>query len=405
MAFVSSVPVPTISATGCAVPDFASIYAGLVSDFQGIYGTDAVLDPASLDGQWLGILATAFKNYVDSFLACYNAFSPATAQGAGLSSVVKVNGISRDAASYSTVDIVNIGQAGRTIVGPQIRDQAGNLWTMPDFAIPFSGSITVTATCTIIGAVLVPAGSASGDGGFWSIAAPQLGWQSVSNPSAASPGAPVEGDAALRVRQGLSVALSSQTVLDGIVADILTIPGVTRAKAYENDSDITDANDIPAHGTAFVIDGGDAAAIAQAIALKKTQGSPTYGTATQTVLVGKAQVPRQIQFFRPVEPIITYNVTVATLPGYTLDTRAAIQQALADFTNEQGIGGSNGIIAINDTYEPVLGVSIGGARPFKVKSITMARGGTVTQAADLPIAFYEAPLGIAANVNVAEVSS
>ena len=396
----SSVPIPYIDAAGFHMPAWADVLAAHKVDYQGVYGADVDLtDAADQDVEWLTIEAFAMMETFALGLAIYEAFSPVSAQGTGLSSVVKVNGITRKVASNSTCTVTVIGQAGTILTDQQVSDGA-NAWTLPSsIVIPFSGTINVTATCMTPGAVAVQPGQLS------TIINGTRGLQSISNAAPASVGLPIERDSQLRVRQALSVAKPSQTVLDGIVADILSIPGVTRAKAYENDTDVVDANGIPPHGTAFVVDGGDAQVIAQAIALKKTQGSPTYGTATQAVLVGKAQIPRQIQFFRPVEPPITYNVTVATLPGYTLDTRAAIKQALADFTNAQGIGGSNGIIAINDAYGPVLGVSIGGARPFKVKSITVGRSSNPTQAADIPVAFYEAPLGLAANVNVAEVAS
>lgn len=60
----------------------------------------------------------------DTYALCgdvYNAFSPSTAQGAGLSSVVKINGIRRKTASYSTVDLRIVGQVGTIVTGRQGR--------------------------------------------------------------------------------------------------------------------------------------------------------------------------------------------------------------------------------------------------------------------------------------------
>lgn len=390
--FTSNVPVPSVDATGCHIPAFADIYAGVIADYQGIYGSDVVLTPDTQDGQYLGILAKAFYDYGTAFLAAVNAFSPTTAQGTGLSSIVKLNGITRKVASSSTVDITNVGQPGVTVTGPQVRDPAGNLWTMPDFTFPFSGAIVVTATCAVLGANPAPAGTE------WTIATPQYGWASVSNASDAALGAPVESDPQLRVRQSQSVALPSQTVLDGIVADLEALPGVAAVVPYENDTDVVDANGIPAHGTAFVVEGGDAAAIASVIALKKTQGSPTYGTATQTVLVGAAQVPRSVQFFRPVFPAITSNILLKPLAGYTLDIENGVKQAVADWINGLGIGTS---VDIEDIREPILNYSLAGNRPYKLISVTIARGGKITQDASVPIAFYEQALGVASNINIA----
>lgn len=388
MAFVSSVPMPYVDATGLHLPDFSAIYAGLVTDFQALYGADVVLDPSTLDGQWLGILATAFKNTGDSVGAAYQARSPEDAQGVGLSSIVKINGIERKTPSYSTVDLVCVGQAGRTIVGPVVRDPAGLSWSMPDFTIPFSGQITVTATCGTIGAVAVPAGGVSGQSGYWTIATPQFGWQSVSNPATAAPGQPVETDAQLRIRQAESTMLPSQTVLDGIVGALVALPGVTRLAPYENDTNDADAvTGIPAHAICIVIEGGDEQAIAQVIALKKTPGCGTYGTAVATVF-NRAGVARDIRFFRPQSVTITWIVTVKALAGYTLDAQAAIQQAVSDWTNALGIGTG---VSLARAYVPANLVGDAKASTFELIGLAAARDGTTTTPVDVSIAFNEAP--------------
>ena len=62
------------------------------------YGSDAVLTPDSQDGQLLAVFAQAIYDNGQALIAIYNSFSPATAQGAGLSSLVKINGLARDVA-------------------------------------------------------------------------------------------------------------------------------------------------------------------------------------------------------------------------------------------------------------------------------------------------------------------
>ncbi|WP_230972987.1 baseplate J/gp47 family protein [Burkholderia vietnamiensis] len=186
---------------------------------------------------------------------------------------VKINGIARKVASYSSADLVLIGQAGATITNGVAKDANGVQWLLPaTVTIPPSGTITVTATCASIGEVSARAGTIN------QIATPALGWQSETDPADAAEGAPVEKDAVLRQRQTVSTALPSLTVLDGIIGAVANVPGVTRYVPYENDTDATDANGIPSHSISLVVEGGDATAIANAIAAKKTPGSGTYGT-------------------------------------------------------------------------------------------------------------------------------
>jgi uncharacterized phage protein gp47/JayE len=193
-----------VSPTGITAPDLNDILDTLVSQFQGIYGSDTYLGPDSQDGQWLGVLSQAFYDSNATSVAVYNQFSPATSVGTGLSSVVKINGMSRLKSSNSTVDLVLVGQAYTPIYSGVVTDNLGlgTQWALPAFVtIPASGTITVTATSTVSGAV------AAAQGTLTKIVTPTPGWQSVTNPAAAVPGAPIETDPQLRVRQGNSTSL------------------------------------------------------------------------------------------------------------------------------------------------------------------------------------------------------
>lgn len=126
------------------------------------------------------------------------------------------------------------------------------------------GRAVVTATAQKAGAITALPGDVS------QIATPTRGWQSVTNPEAATAGKPVETDAELRQRQALSVALPSRTVMEGLIGAIANITGVTRYKGYDNDTSETDINGVPAHAVSMVVDGGDAEEIARIIAIKIT---------------------------------------------------------------------------------------------------------------------------------------
>ncbi len=391
--FTSTVPVPSVDATGLHIPAFEDIYAALQADYRSVYGQDTNLDPDTTDGEWIGIQAAAFNGYCAAFAAAYNAFSPATAQGAGLSSVVKTNGIAREVATNSTSDLTVVGQAG-TIISAGVATDGTTAWALPDpVLIPFAGQVIVTATCQTVGAVAAPAGTIN------QISTPTRGWQSVSNAADASLGSPVETDAQLRVRQGVSTMLGATGVIDGILGAVLNLPGVGAARIYENDTDIADANGIPGHTISLVVNGGDAQAIATAIARRKLSAG-TYGTTTETVVTGIAGISRRIAFFRPTQPSITWGVSLRILKGFTTDIQAQVQQALSDWTNALGIGaGDAGRIMLARAYAPALltGVSAG---TFELLNLTVARDGQALAAQDVPIAFAEAPFCTPALVSV-----
>ena len=388
----TSIPVPSIDATGCHLPAFADILSGVQAGYKGIYGQDINLDNSTQDAQWLALIALAFNDYAAAFLQAYNAYSPATAQGTGLSSIVKTNGIAREAASYSTCDLTIIGQAGRILTDAIAGDPNGNSWALPTpLTIPLSGSLVATATCLTIGAVSAAAGTIT------SIKTPQRGWQSVNNAGAATEGAPVETDPQIRVRDFQSTMLPSQTVLDGIIGAIAALPNVERYRAYENDTNVTDTNGIPGHTLSFIVDGGDATQICQVIASKKTPGAGTFGSVSETITDAYG-IPRQIRFYRPVEPVITYLVSIKAFSGFTTDTQASIAQAMSDWTNAIGIGNN---VLLTRAYAPALLPGSTASTLFEITGLQMARDGAVPQAADIAIAFNEAPFCLPEYVNFA----
>ncbi|MGH1604164.1 baseplate J/gp47 family protein [Yersinia proxima] len=321
-----------VSATGITAPDFETIRSTLVSYFQEIYGGDSYLDADSKDGQMVTLYALGIHDANNSTIAVYNSFSPATATGNGLSSNVKINGIKRNKETNSTVDLLLTGSVGLVIPNGAARDADGVRWDLPaSVIIGLDGTATATAICSVPGAIVALANTVK------EIATPTRGWLSVNNPTAATPGKPVEMDAELRVRQAVSVALPSRTVLDGILGAIAGIGGVERYRGYENDTSITDGNGIPSHSISIVVDGGDATEIAQTIALKKGPGSGTYGTTTIPIK-DKYGIVHPINFFRKGTVQIYVRLEIKALQGYTSSIGTAIKNSIAEYINEIEIG-------------------------------------------------------------------
>ncbi|MGO4171546.1 baseplate J/gp47 family protein [Bosea sp. TAF32] len=354
-------------------------------EVRGIFGQDIYIDPDSQDGQLLAIFAAAVDAANAMAVQVYNAFSPSSARGVGLSSVVKINGIKRLVASNSTVDLLITGQAGTTITGGIATDDAGNQWLLPSpVVIPFDGDITVTAIAKDAGAIAALPGTVTG------IGTPTRGWQSVTNPNAAVAGQPVELDAQLRKRQTVSTALPSLTVFEGTIGAVASITGVDRLKGYENDTETTDANGIPAHSISLVVQGGDATAIAQAIAAKKTPGTGTYGT-TSVTITDEYGVARSINFYRPTAATIKVAISLKALAGYTTAIEASIKQAVVDFINGLDIGGTSGAVEWAEVFVPANLALGDGAKTYKITALTIAKNAGPFGTSDLAIAFNEAP--------------
>jgi hypothetical protein len=176
---------------------------------------------------------------------------------------------------------------------------------------------------------------------------------------------------------------------------------VTRYQAYENDTDETDSNGIPSHSISLVVEGGDATAIANAIAAKKTPGGGTYGTTTVTV-INRYGMPININIFRPTDQAISVAISFRALAGYTSTIGAAAQQAVSDYINSVAIGGGP---AAGVEWDACIAAakSVTGASAFKIESLTLSGpGGAGTP--DVPLAFNQAATCTPASVVMTPVT-
>ena len=376
-------PLTTLSAAvtpaGISSPGYADILSSLQASYRIIHGADVYLGPDTQDGQQLAIFARAQFDTNQALISVYNSFSPQFAQGAGLSSVVKINGIARLVASNSQVDLLIGGTVGTVIADGRAVDAVGNSWNLPaSVTIPPAASILVTATCSVAGAIAAAVGTIS------TIGTPTFGWSTVTNPSAASLGAPVESDATLRRRQSLSVSLPALTVLASTVAAVQAITGVTEVVAYENDTNSADANGLPPHSIAIVVVGGDASAIARAIMVKKTPGCLTYGT-TVVPVVDSVGITHNIAFFVPTNVAISVAITIQALAGYAASAVVDIKQAVSDYINTSLLIGQS--VFISRLYLPAQLGGLGASGTFELRSLLASASPAAPTAADIPIAF------------------
>ncbi|EPY4379596.1 baseplate J/gp47 family protein [Klebsiella pneumoniae] len=372
----------TVTAEGISAPDYQTVMDTITGYFQQIYGSDAYLEPDSKDGQMVALVALAIHDANNTAISVYRSFSPATALGDALTSNVKINGITRRAATNSTVDLLLTGTIGTTIINGSVRDTNSVVWNLPaTVVIGSDGTVVATATCANSGAVAAVEGSVNG------INTPTRGWASVTNPLAATVGVAAETDAELRVRQSQSVALASLTPFDAVDGAIANVEGVTRHKLFENDTETTDSNGLPPHSISAIVEGGDATEIANTIRSVKGQGVSTYGT-TAVIVTDKYGNPYIIRFSRPVDVPIYVSITLKALTGYSSEVGDEIKTAVAAYINSLAIGDS---VLLSRVYSPAnLGVVSGGnARYYDIMELLIGRSADDVAAANVVVAYDE----------------
>lgn len=384
---------PYIDAAGLHIPTYVDIRDDLVDQYKSIFGEDIYLDPDSQDYQMISAYAAKTYDTMQLLQIVYNNHSPKTALGTALSSLVKLNGIARKTASYSTCVLTITGTPGTVIAAGVAKDAAGVLWDLPANVTLTGETTEVTAICEDIGAIEAPVGSIN------VINTPQKGWISVTNAVPAVVGQPIETDVQLRARQSISVALPSRNMLDGTRAAIAAISGVTRYHVYDNDTSVTDDNGIPSHSICAVVEGGLDADIAEAIYLHKGPGGGTYGSTTYNY-TNEDGITTAIRYTRPSYSIIDVVVTVRQGAGYTADLLTTIQTNIENYINGLTIGED---VTITGTLTAITAAVENPSNPaFRLASLTIGETGEAQGYTDVEVA-YNAVAAVG-TVSVTEVT-
>jgi uncharacterized phage protein gp47/JayE len=379
-----------ITLTGVVAPVYNDILESLKASFSSIYGSDRDLDADTQDGQLLAIFAKAISDCNDSTKAVYASFSPNGAVGVGLSANVKINGIQRIPATYSTATLVLTGQTGTTILNGVARDINNQNWLLPStVTIPPGGSVTVTATAQNAG----PVQAAPNE--IRILGTPVAGWSTVSNPADAAVGKLAETDAALRQRQTISTS-HGNSLLAAIVEAVENVTGVQQVHSYENVTSVTDSNGLPGHSFALVVMGGDATQIATAIMGKKGPGPATYGSTTIN-LVDSVGETEAISFTIPTEYDIDVAIDLNALTGYTTDVGLKIKNAINAYIAKIQIGS---VIYWSRLFQPALLLVDANGQPlatpdpdaltYEINTLRICVHGGTLGTANLPLGFAQA---------------
>lgn len=383
---------PYIDDSGLHVPSYIDIRDDLIAKFKNIYGQDIYLDNDSQDYQMISAFALKTHDTMQLLQIVYNNRGPKTAVGSALDSIVKLNGIKRKSASYSTCVLTLTGTTGTIITNGVVEDDAGVKWNLPTTVTLPSASYQVSAICMEIGAIEAAPGTIT------QIVTPTKGWTSVTNEVAAVTGSPVETNEELKLRQSISVAIPSQNMLDGTISGIASVSGVNRYKVYDNDSSIADANGIPGHSIAAVVEGGLDADVAKQIYLRKGPGGGTYGDVSVEYTNADGLITT-IRFFRPTYVSINVNLAVTKNSSYTSAIKTQIENAITSYIESLDIGYN---VTITGIMAAVLSVISNLSKPpFSISALAVGRQGGAMGSTDVSIIFKE--VSEIGNITVTEV--
>ena len=304
---------PYIDSTGLHLPTYADRMEDLESAYRSIFGQEAELSPAVPDYQLLSVFVRGLDDVSTLVLQDFNARNPQYAQGAALDLLLPLYGLSRRGATRSEVGLTLSGSAGAVIpAGSTVIDTGGVLWDLEEaVTLDSSGAGAGVGVCRTPGAVYAQANTVTG------IVTPVTGWTAVTNEQGSSIGLNEETDAEVRARIAGALAGKSVTLEDSIRAAVAAVPNVRTFLLVVNESDSANAQGIPAHTIAVLVNGGDLQTLAEAIWKSKAPGIGTWGSTTKTVY-DEAGNPHEVKLSRPSTLGIRLAISLQSLTGFDL---------------------------------------------------------------------------------------
>lgn len=383
--------------------DMATALSTIQDPVSGEYLTPDLNDENDPLVQIVNSLSDQLSACWEQLQLCYNQFDPLKATGHGLSGLVQLNGIRRKAGTYSTV-VVNItGSANLALpAGLKFGSMDGTaVFVLPAVTLDSSGSATgVIATASTIGPVAALAGTLT------NIITPYPGFNTITNPSDATPGTAEENDIQLRGRQQNSTMTTSSSLVESVYSALLNLNGVTYARVYQNITSATDSRGIPAKSIAAVVSGGSNADIAQVLWLKAS-AFPQYGTTTVPVEDSQG-FSYDMSFIRPTEvPVyVAVAVTVVNASMWPADGADRIKAAILAYATggSTALGvtpdwGKDGWTIGENVYASELYVPVNSVPGAQITSILLD---TVSPpaATSVAIAWNEVSQFLSANITV-----
>jgi len=318
-----------ITAYGVVIPDTSTVKAEVEAEYKEVYGADFVVDSSSEQAREIDAEVTSRMSVLRNNAKLANQINPNYAEGAFLDAIYAFSGGERDGAERSTAECTLGGVSGTNIpAGSLAEDENGNEWELSvAVTIPASGSIDASFFSVEYGPITAAAGEINkiSSGG-------ELGWETIKNDSAATPGKLEQSDISTRSQRNLELALNANNNTYAIIAAISEVENVSSLTFRENfysSQVVIDGKSMIPNSTYVCVDGGSDKDIAEAYYNSRSGGTNFNGNTTHVVTdpVSGQEIP--VQFDRP--DLIPVNIRITIKSPIGVDQREAVKQAVIDY--------------------------------------------------------------------------
>lgn len=319
-----------IDETGVIVPDTATVQTEVEDEYRAVFGQDLVVTANTPQGVLITAEVTARANVLRNNAAVANQINPNLAGGVFLDAIWALTGGQRIAADYSVIPGVHLlGLAGTVVpAGSQASLSDGTLFaSVAAVTLDGGGNGYVDFQAVEAGPI------AANVGALTQIVTAVLGWDQVTNPTAATPGRSEESDLASRQRRKNTLSLQNVALPDAITSalyDTLNVRSLTFRENYTSADATIDGIFLLAHSVWACVDGGTDADVAAALLAHKSLGANWNGAVTVNLVDPASGQTYPVKFDRPTDIPVKARVTVRNMSALT-DVPAAVRAAIVDY--------------------------------------------------------------------------
>lgn len=319
-----------VNETGVIVPDTATVQTDVENEYKAVFGQDLIVTGNTPQGVLISAEVAARINVLRNNAAIANQINPNLAGGVFLDAIWALTGGQRLAATYSVVPSVHLLGLPGTVVpaGSQASLSDGTLFaSVSAVTLDGSGNGVVDFQAVDTGPIAANVGTLT------QIVTAVLGWDSVTNPTAATLGRSEESDLASRLRRKNTLSTQNVALPDAIMAGLYDTLNVRSLTFRENTAITTQTIDgisLVAKSIYVCVDGGTDAAVAATLLSHKSLGAAWNGGTTVNVTDPASGQTYPVKFDRPTAIPVQARVTVRNLSSLT-DVQAAVRQSILDF--------------------------------------------------------------------------
>jgi len=336
------------NSSGVSVETFDEVLDGVQENFRSSISTSIATSLDSSAGQMQRQIATPNQLIQEKIQQMYQAFDPRLAEGVHLDQRNSLLGISRLPAARAEVLGTATFSAAATLTDGFRVSVGGFEFSVIGGPYAILGAGTITDV-RLRSSALQPIDVSTL--GAWSLVDVLAGFDSFDDTSQPIAGRRVETDTEFRARAEIERFRRASGPLAAIDANVLSVTGVTYARAWHHvDPALGDpdpATGIPLWAINVVVEGGDDAAVAEAIQQSGPAGSLFYGTDVSVVL-GTDTFQQTYSFDRVSETDMWIRATLTTSTSEETglaagDLTSAVQTALAAFATSSWIIGKDAL--------------------------------------------------------------